>query len=376
VKSAQQMVVTAEDFRVAGIDAPLLVGGAALTRKFTMNKISAKYGGPVLYAKDAMEGLDIANRLLNPEEKILLLEEVEQLKVEMSLREVPAAPADGVMSAPRVSNISREAPVLLPPDTTRHVLRNYPLAHIRPYLNLQMLIGKHLGLPGNVPRLLDAGDAKAHELLDMVEELIHLGEVEGLLRTDAVYQFFPAQAEGNDILIFNPQDLSQILQRLPFPRQGKDPYLCLADFIRPVSSGVMDYVAMFAVTAGSGVRQRAEEMKQNGDYLRSHALQALALELAEAFAERLHHILRDSWGFPDAPELSMRERFIARYQGIRVSFGYPACPDLENQAPLFQLLRPEDIGMELTDGFMMDPEASVSALVFSHPEAKYFNVEV
>ncbi|GMA55565.1 hypothetical protein GCM10025858_00680 [Alicyclobacillus sacchari] len=109
--------------------------------------------------------------------------------------------------------------------------------------------------------------------------------------------------------------------------------------------------------------------------MRAHALQAIALELAEAFAERLHQQLRDMWGFPDPLSMTMRERFIARYQGIRVSFGYPACPDLEQQQILFSLLKPEDIGMTLTDGFMMDPEASVSALVFSHPEARYFNVE-
>ncbi|MCL6594408.1 MAG: hypothetical protein K6T31_10560, partial [Alicyclobacillus sp.] len=94
-----------------------------------------------------------------------------------------------------------------------------------------------------------------------------------------------------------------------------------------------------------------------------------------AFAERLHQVIRDRWGFPDPPGMTMRERFVARYQGIRVSFGYPACPDLENQALLFRLLKPEDICVQLTDGFMMEPEASVSAMVFSHPEARYFNVE-
>jgi 5-methyltetrahydrofolate--homocysteine methyltransferase len=135
----------------------------------------------------------------------------------------------------------------------------------------------------------------------------------------------------------------------------------------------MDYVAFLVVTAGKGVREKAEEWKEKGDYLRSHVLQAMALELAEAFAERTHHILRDTWGFPDPAEMTMQQRFGARYQGIRVSFGYPACPDLEDQKLLFDLLKPEDIGVHLTDGCMMEPEASVSAMVFSHPEARYFN---
>jgi 5-methyltetrahydrofolate--homocysteine methyltransferase len=119
----------------------------------------------------------------------------------------------------------------------------------------------------------------------------------------------------------------------------------------------------------------AEQYKIAGAYVRSHALQAMALELAEGFAEMLHEELRIGWGFPDPPEMTMRERFQAKYQGIRVSFGYPACPELEDQTKLFALLRPEDIGVELTDGFMMDPEASVSALVFHHPQADYFRAD-
>ena len=115
-------------------------------------------------------------------------------------------------------------------------------------------------------------------------------------------------------------------------------------------------------------------MKHAGEYLRSHILQALALETAEAFAELLHAELRRQWGFPDPLDLPMSERFKARYRGKRYSFGYPACPRLEDQAPLFQLLRPESIGVQLTDGFMMDPEASVSALVLHHPAATYFSV--
>lgn len=137
----------------------------------------------------------------------------------------------------------------------------------------------------------------------------------------------------------------------------------------------MDYVGFLVVTAGHGVRELSTELKDRGDYLRSHALQAVALEVAEGLAERVHHMMRDTWGFPDPADMTMKQRHGARYQGIRVSFGYPACPDLEDQGPLFKLLMPEDIGVHLTEGFMMEPEASVSAMVFAHPEAQYFNVE-
>ena len=236
-----------------------------------------------------------------------------------------------------------------------------------------MLLGKHLGLTGNVEKRIANKDRQAIELLQMVEEILQDAEAQQLVRAHAVYQFMPAMADGDEIVVFDRDGKSE-RARIAFPRQAKDPYLCVADFVRPQGSGT-DYLAMFALTTGGAIRAESERLKAEGSYLRAHALQAIALELAEAFAERLHQQLRDMWGFPDPMSMTMRERFIARYQGIRVSFGYPACPDLEQQQILFSLLKPEDIGMALTDGFMMDPEASVSALVFSHPEARYFNVE-
>jgi 5-methyltetrahydrofolate--homocysteine methyltransferase len=375
VKSAQQMVATAEDFRQAGVTVPLLVGGAALTKKFTYTRIKAKYDGPVIYAKDAMEGLDFANRLVDPDERDRLLVELEAVRQEMEGRAMTEVKPVTVEEGPKVSPIRRDAPVFTPPDLERHILRDVPLSQVRPYLNLQMLLGKHLGLPGNVEKRIAEGDEKALELLALIDELVEQCSRDGLLKLHGVYQFFPAQAEGDAVYIYAPDDPSRVLERFVFPRQSKPPYLCLADFLRPVAGGVMDYVAFFSVTAGRGIRELAERWKEAGDYLRSHAVQALALELAEAFAERLHQVIRDRWGFPDTPEMTMRERFIARYQGIRVSFGYPACPSLEDQEKLFRLIRPEDIGVELTDGFMMDPEASVSAMVFAHPEARYFNAE-
>jgi 5-methyltetrahydrofolate--homocysteine methyltransferase len=154
-----------------------------------------------------------------------------------------------------------------------------------------------------------------------------------------------------------------------FPRQPGGERLCLTDYARDDGD---DFVALFAVTAGAGVRERAEAWKQAGEYLRSHALHALAIECAEAAAEWLHARLRTLWGFPDGPELSIADKLKAHYRGIRVSFGYPACPELADQTTLWRLLRPEEIGVALTEGFMMDPEASVSALVFHHPAAKYF----
>ncbi|MBG9568930.1 methionine synthase [Brevibacillus agri] len=373
VKSAQQMVITAQDLRAAGIDVPLMVGGAALTRKFTSNRIAPEYRGVVLYAKDAMDGLDLVNRLQNPEERERLIAEQQDLAEAAAAAAAQPVVQEKKAPLPARSAISRTVPIHLPPDCDRHVLRQYPISHLQPYLNLRMLLGKHLGVRGNVEKLLEAGDEKVLELYGMVEELLNEAKQRGTITAHGVYQFFPSQADGNDIIVYDPNDHSKVLERFSFPRQPEEPHLCLSDFLRPVESKEMDYVGFLTVTAGGGIRERSTELKERGDYLRSHVLQALALELAEAFAERIHHMMRDVWGIPDPAEMTMLERFGARYQGIRVSFGYPACPNLEDQAQLFRLLRPEDIGVQLTEGFMMEPEASVSAMVFAHPEARYFN---
>lgn len=374
VKSAQQMVTTAQDLKAAGVEAPILVGGAALSRKFTKTRIAPEYDGLVLYAKDAMDGLDLANKLMNPAEREKLVQELREAKASNVRESIPRekGPED---SAPRVSNVSRDVPVSVPRDTDRHVLRDFPISHLVPYVNMQMLLGHHLGLKGKVEKLLADRDPKAQQLKAVVDELYEDAIKNGTLKANAVYRFFPAQSEGNTVIVYDPEDRSRVLQTFVFPRQEVEPYLCLADYLRPVSSGEMDYVGFFVVTAGAGVRDRAERYKERGEYLLSHAVQAVALETAEGFAERVHQMMRDVWGIPDPANLTIQSLFGAKYRGQRFSFGYPACPNLEDQAQLFELLRPGDIGVELTEGFMMEPEASVTAIVFAHPEARYFNVD-
>ncbi|MFB4163443.1 methionine synthase [Alteribacillus sp. JSM 102045] len=375
VKSAQQMVLTAQDLKNQEISIPVLVGGAALTRKFTEEKISAEYDGMVLYAKDAMNGLDIANKLAVPDERTKLQQElIEKCKKRLDQGQKKEVVNTVSEETPARSAVSTEVPVHIPPDLKEHLLKNFSIAHLEPYVNLQMLMGKHLGLQGKVSRLLNEKNEKAVALKEKVDHLMDRAKKENLLKAHGMYRFYPAQSDGNEIFIYNHPEEKKILERFSFPRQPRAPHLCLADFIRPVNSGEMDYVGFLTVTAGEGVREMSAAAKENGDYLFSHLVQAAALELAEGFAERIHQMMRDQWGIPDSPEMTMEERFAAKYQGIRVSFGYPACPELEDQAKLFRLLRPEKIGVQLTDEFMMEPEASVSAMVFAHPEARYFSV--
>jgi 5-methyltetrahydrofolate--homocysteine methyltransferase len=366
VKSAQQMVVTAQDLREAGVDIPLFVGGAALTRKFTATRIAAEYGGVTLYAKDAMDGLDLANQLFSAVSRDALIERVRTEQSALAEAVGEAAPVRAPAPATRPASVPR-VEVMTPPDLERHIVRDVPLAHVYPYLNFQMLFGKHLGLRGPVVRLLEAGDPKALELQEVVETLKAEAAREGWLHAHGVYQWFRARAAGQTLTLLGPD--GQPAASFTFPRQPDGERLCLSDYVREDRD---DYVALFVVTCGAGVRQRAAAWKERGDYLRSHALQALAIECAEATAEWLHARLRTLWGFPDPPELTIADKLKAHYRGIRVSFGYPACPELADQVTLWRLLRPEEIGVALTEGFMMDPEASVSALVFHHPAAKYF----
>jgi 5-methyltetrahydrofolate--homocysteine methyltransferase len=251
-----------------------------------------------------------------------------------------------------------------------------------------MLYGRHLGLKGSSVRLLEkaqAGDREAEETLrnqepkaievwQAVESVKKDYAQTNLMKPRALWRFFKATSQGNSIQVYRPN--SEPLLTFEFPRQKREDGLCLADYTHPLSrSGTtFDTVAFFVVSVGIGVRDEAEKLKQAGRYLESHILQVLALESAEAYAELLHGKLRALWGFPDAPEMTHMQRFQAKYRGKRYSFGYPACPRLDDQALLWKLLEPQQIEVELTDGFMMDPEASVSAIVFHHPEATYFSV--
>jgi len=369
VKSAQQMVATVEDLSTAGVDVPVLVGGAALSRKFTRTRIAPRYGGPVIYCRDAMDGLDVVNRLQDPARRGALLEE-------RAGTEEPKERAEGgATTAPAPGRRWREVEIPVPPDLAPHVIESVSLLEIFPYVNPQMLYAKHLGLRGSIERLREKGDVKAARLEKEIEALKDEVLARNLMVPRAVFRFFAARSEGDAVsLAIRPG--GDEVARFAFPRQPDRERLCLADWVAPRDSGRQDYLATFVVTAGQGVNEQAETWKREGEYLKSYALQALALETAEGYAELLHARLRSMWGIGDPEDIPLRDIFQARYRGIRVSFGYPACPELEDQRTLWRLLEPDTrIGVALTEGCMMEPEASVSALVFHHPDARYFSVD-
>jgi len=377
VKSAQQMVVTAEDLSRAGVRVPILVGGAALSDRFTATKIAPATESVVVYAKDAMEGLSIANSLLSPGRAPAFIEEVRRDQARLVFG--GSASSQAAVATATLPERSPEVPVLesVPPvpDLDLRLELGVPLDELFSYINPQMLYCRHLGLRGNFLRKRAAGDEKAIELEKIVLGLLRECAREKFLKPRGMWRFFPVSADS-EAVTFHPAEPGGPSETFAFPRQPRSPFHSICDYVQPLRGGApADHAAILVTTCGAGIRDRASRWLEEGEYLRAHTLQVLALELAEAFAEWIHARIRAAWGFPDPADLSRLDLFRARYRGKRYSFGYPACPDLSEQTKLFRLMRPADhIGVELTDGYMMDPEASVSALVFHHPAATYFGV--
>ena len=286
------------------------------------------------------------------------------------------------------SNIAANVPAVprldaspQPPDLRPHVLHDYDLDEIFGYINPQMLYVRHLGYRGRFADALANDEPKAVALRRQAQRVEDIMLSRSDIAANAVFKFFPCRSDGQFLIIYHADGVTE-RERFYFGRQQGRDGLCLADYARPVGDGPADYVAMFVTSVGPGVRALSERWKDAGRYLDSHTLQALAIESAEGFAELLHKRIRSMWnigepsGLKITGDAELRELFRANYRGKRYSFGYPACPRLEDQEKLFSLLDvTESIGVELTDGYMMDPEGSVSAVVFHHPQAKYFNLD-
>jgi len=372
VKSAQMMVTTAIEMTDLGVTPDLLVGGAALSRNFTGKRIAAAYGGNAMYAEDAMDGLRLVNELRSDDRRQDVLDQwaAQTEKMQKAAKDSRKARARSGPSRstaviiPAVDNIPQ------PPDFDRHLLPEAALAEIWGWINPRMLYGKHLGLRGDFDAKIAARDPRALQLREVMWELQGKA-LGGAMAASAVWQWFEADQSDGVLHIYRHGESDAAVDWALPPGRDGHPGLC--GYVRKRgTAGGRDNLALFAVSAGAGIRAQAAQLREEGEYLRSHALQSLALETAEALAEWLHAKIRAEWGFPDPEETTMASRFKARYQGKRYSPGYPACPDLGLQDGFWTLLRPEEVGIELTESHTMDPEASVSAMVLHHPDAKYF----
>lgn len=383
VKSAMEMVNTVGVLKEAGIDIPIFVGGAALTEKFTVNKIEPSYeNNIVIYSKDAMTALADLNKMIDAEKfeefkaylqkrRDLLLvkseEELAKLDVRQSVSSIKDQDGDFDFSKVELPKYNFEK-IYKPETLNRQIITNISAKEVFKYLNLQMLIGKHLGLKSVVNNLLEQGDERVTKIYNEIIDIINHGDE--YFDIKAVYKYFPTRKNGEKIEVLS-DDLQTVIETFEFPRQKFGKYYSLNDYISP--DGI-DYMGLFVVSAGEKSRLASNELMEKGEFYRGHLVNSVGLEIAEATAEYIHRIMREDVGIFDPADITQDEIFKSKYQGTRYSFGYPACPDLSDQEKLFKLLRPETYGIKLTEGYMMYPEASVSAIVFSQPFTKYFNI--
>ena len=284
------MVETVKDFQQQGVACPVLVGGAALSNRFTRLRIAPEYGGMVAYASDAMTGLALANTIQEADERVQLAASLEA-ETEAMLKAASAGPGDSneAEDVPP-ARIGHDFPVPNPPDLRLHVLSDYSLEEIFPYINPQMLYVRHLGYKGRFAEALEAGEGPALELRDSVRRVEDLLLAREDIKASAIFKFFPCRSDGQNLLVYSA-DGSRVLEQFHFGRQSQRDGLCLSDYVRPGpsqgSGGLsgMDYVGMFVTTIGPGVRHLAEQWMREGQFLNAHILQALALEGAESFAE-------------------------------------------------------------------------------------------
>ena len=373
--SLDEMVHVADEMERRGLDLPLLIGGATTSRQHTAVKIAPAYGQPTLHVLDASRVVGVVSDLLQPDRRKRLDHEnriaQEKLRVLHSEKErKPLLPLGRARE--HRTPIEWHADDLPAPAFTGPRVVEAPLATLRDYVDWTFFFHAW-ELKGRFPKILDdpvVGEA-ARDLYENANELLDEIVAGELLRARGVYGFWPAVAEGDDVVLGNGV-------RFPMLRQQADhrdarPNRSLADFVAPAETGLADHVGAFAVTAGIGADELADRFAAEQDDYRSIMVKALADRFAEAFAEHLHEVARREW-YETGERLTSEELIAESYRGIRPAFGYPACPDHSEKLTLFDLLEAEQVGMGLTESFAMTPGASVSGLYFGHPAARYFSV--
>jgi 5-methyltetrahydrofolate--homocysteine methyltransferase len=385
--SLDEMVHVAREMERAGFQMPLLIGGATTSAKHTAVKIAPAYHGIVSHVKDASRSVGVVEKLVNPDQRQRLDQEnraTQARERESFAKRKQRKLVSYAEAVRRRFTIDwKAAPVAVPAFTGARMLRNFPLAEIVPYIDWSPFF-MTWELAGKYPMILS--DAKvgpqARQLFEDAKNLLQRIVNEKLLTANAVYGFFPANSDGDDVVVFT--DETRQTERLRFPmlrqqweREGQTSFRSLADYLAPIESGVADYLGAFAVTAGVGADALAARFDRDQDDYNSIMAKALADRLAEAFAELLHERARRDWGYGQGERLSKEDLIDEKYRGIRPAAGYPSCPDHTEKATLWKLLGVEEAAeIRLTESYAMLPAASVSGLYFAHPQATYFAVDL
>ena len=358
---------------------PVLLGGAALTRAYVEQDLAELFGGEVRYARDAFEGLHLMDAAMSVKRGVpgAALPALRQRRVKPR-----AAAAVGVSGVPGPASASDTAvhrsvqadnPIPEPPFWGTRIIKGIPLAEYAAYLDERATFMGQWGLKPSRkqggPSYEDLVESEGRPRLRM---WLERAQTEGLLQAAVVYGYFRCVSDGNDLIILS--EAGEELERFTFPRQQRDERLCLADYFRPASSGDTDVVAFQLATMGSAVSGATAELFDANAYREYLELHGLSVQLTEALAEYWHARVRRELDIGKEDPADLDGFFSVKYQGARYSIGYPACPDLADRAKIARLLRPERIGVELSEEMQLHPEQSTDAIVIHHPAARYFSV--
>jgi 5-methyltetrahydrofolate--homocysteine methyltransferase len=385
--SLEEMSFVASEMERQGFTIPLLIGGATTSKAHTSLKIEPMYSGPVVHVLDASRAVGVTSNLLSDERRDAFVAEIRREYA--GIREAREARGGAERLVPieaaraNRAKIDLSVPVPVPTFTGPRTLAPYPLEDLVPYIDWTPFF-QTWELAGHYPAILDdpVVGPSARTLYADAQELLHRIVTEKRLEARAAFGFWPANAEGDDIVVYTDESRETVAARLHMLRQQIDkkgdgrPNYSLSDFVAPSDSGVLDYIGAFAVTTGHGMEALVAEFDAQHDDYGSIMAKALADRLAEAFAERLHERVRtEFWGYAAGESLDSEGLIKERYQGIRPAPGYPACPDHREKGTLFALAEVADrAGMALTESFAMTPGASVSGWYFWRPESTYFGV--
>ncbi|MHB1021495.1 MAG: methionine synthase [Acidobacteriaceae bacterium] len=376
VKSTLEMKYVVQDLQHLKLEIPVICGGAALTRKYVEDDLRREYASAVFYAEDAFAGLHVMSDLTAEDKDVRTRLIADGSTVKTFVRKVAEEAAN---AEPAVVNTKRSASIQDAPDIPTpafwgvRVKKDFDLDTLFGYINETALFKNQWQLK----------TASATDYVRLVEEKYRpvLNELcaevkrEGWFEPKTVYGFFPAQSEGNNVIVYDPEQREKELLRIGFPRQKEGRMLSIADYFMPRESGKMDVIGFSVVTIGHRASEATKTLFDAGDFTKYLYLHGLSVETAEALAEYMHKLIRRDLGIESEDATDVRDLFHQKYRGSRYSFGYPACPNLEDQTKIFELLKPEEnIGVRLTEGYHLEPEQSTNALIVHHPQAKYFVV--
>jgi 5-methyltetrahydrofolate--homocysteine methyltransferase len=384
--SLEEMVYVAKELQREGFDVPLLIGGATTSSKHTAVKIAPAYKNAVVHVKDASRAVGVVDKLGRPETRGEFDREnranQERERVAYAERQQKKLVSYADAFAHRYAIDWNSSSLPTPSFVGTRIIDPVPLEEIVPFIDWSPFFSAW-ELHGKYPKILSDSNvgAEARKLFEDAEKMLARMVKEKLTTARAIYGFFHALSDGDDVVLYTDDTYTTERCRFPMLRQqwerrGQTSYRSLADYVAPKSSGKRDFVGAFAVTGGIGLEKFIAHLEKDHDDYGSIMAKALADRFAEALAEKLHQQARIDWGFGNDEKLSAEELIDEKYRGIRPAPGYPACPDHTVKRTLWNLLGVEkQIGIKLTESFAMMPAASVSGWYFAHPEAKYFAVD-